>query len=159
MIALMVLFGTVYLASAEFIKILPPRSDVLLFQRGHIPATVRSEAEDEENSAVSHVIADKVKVGKQTTIPDSLHTNDGAHFVWSGLTYKIKEGKKEKTILSDIDGWVKPGTLTALMVCIHASNQLEFCSQSPPSGRFRCRKDLSSQCASRENNRRSRHWR
>ncbi|KAH3672518.1 hypothetical protein WICPIJ_010037, partial [Wickerhamomyces pijperi] len=36
-------------------------------------------------------------------------------FHWRDVTYDIKVGKKPKRILDHIDGWVKPGTLTALM--------------------------------------------
>lgn len=39
-------------------------------------------------------------------------------FHWSSLSYEVKVRDGPKRILSNIDGWVKPGTLTALMVRI-----------------------------------------
>lgn len=115
--ALLVAFTFTYLMATEYITMLPPRSDILLFQRGHLPSI--SHVEDEENGTVSRGSEEKLKVEDNKTTNNVLGTNDGAHLLWTGLTYGIKEGKKEKVILNGIDGWVKPGTLTALMVCIH----------------------------------------
>ncbi|KAI0842315.1 BcatrD protein [Hypoxylon sp. FL0890] len=111
-LALWSLFSCVYLFGTEFITMLPPRSDVLLFQRGHMPST---NVADEEKGTVSLTSPEKQKVHDEKTNYDALNTGDGAHLLWSGLTYKIKIGKKYKLILNNIDGWVKPGTLTALM--------------------------------------------
>ncbi|GMM59215.1 hypothetical protein DAKH74_058320 [Maudiozyma humilis] len=36
-------------------------------------------------------------------------------FHWRNLTYEIETKKETKRILDNVDGWVKPGTLTALM--------------------------------------------
>lgn len=45
-IALMVFFACLYVLAAEYVKMLPPRSDVLLFQRGEVP--IKSRTDDEE---------------------------------------------------------------------------------------------------------------
>lgn len=39
----------------------------------------------------------------------------GQIFFWDSLTYQIKIKSEERVILDHVDGWVKPGTLTALM--------------------------------------------
>ncbi len=39
-----------------------------------------------------------------------------AVFHWDGVNYDIKIKKEARKLLNDVDGWVKPGTLTALMV-------------------------------------------
>ena len=36
---------------------------------------------------------------------------------WEGLTYETKNGPKTKQLLNQVDGWLRGGTLTALMVC------------------------------------------
>ena len=46
----------------------------------------------------------KRQIQKQTAI-----------FSWRDVTYDIKIKKEERRILDHVDGWVKPGTLTALM--------------------------------------------
>ncbi|KAI1120567.1 BcatrD protein [Nemania abortiva] len=113
LIALFSLFASVYLLASEFITMLPPRSDVLLFQRGHMPHL--QDSKDEEKGHNSPTNVEKLNVGEKTIKHDMLGTSDSTHLMWSGLTYKIKENKNEKVILNNIDGWVKPGTLTALM--------------------------------------------
>jgi hypothetical protein len=37
---------------------------------------------------------------------------------WEGVTYNVKNGDKTKRLLDHVDGWLRGGTLTALMVCI-----------------------------------------
>jgi hypothetical protein len=117
LIALIALFSTIYLLSSEFVTMLPPRSDILLFQRKHVPAATH-QRDDEETAFVTHGNADKLEDKNDGTSTGILEVTKGAHFVWSGLTYDIKVGKRNKRILNDIHGWVKPGTLTALMVRI-----------------------------------------
>ncbi|CAN3372721.1 hypothetical protein DIURU_004790 [Diutina rugosa] len=39
----------------------------------------------------------------------------GQIFFWDSLTYQIKIKSEQRVILDHVDGWVKPGTLTALM--------------------------------------------
>lgn len=39
-----------------------------------------------------------------------------AIFHWSGVNFDIKIKGEPRRLLDDVDGWVKPGTLTALMV-------------------------------------------
>jgi hypothetical protein len=37
---------------------------------------------------------------------------------WEGVTYDLKNGGKMKRLLDLVDGWLRGGTLTALMVCV-----------------------------------------
>lgn len=46
--------------------------------------------------------------------PPSL-TKQTAIFHWSSVNYDIKIKKEPRRLLDQVDGWVKPGTLTALM--------------------------------------------
>lgn len=36
---------------------------------------------------------------------------------WEGVTYHVKIAGKTKRLLDQVDGWLRGGTLTALMVC------------------------------------------
>ena len=92
---------------------LPPRSDVLLFQRDHLPSR---RVQDEESANRNRDSGERVKLERRKSMDVSFDTGHGAHLLWSDITYSIKEKKKDKVILNGIDGWVKPGTLTALMV-------------------------------------------
>lgn len=111
-IALGVFFAWTYVTATEYITMLPPRSDILLFQRGHLPSA--PHIKDEEMGTFHRSSAENLVESKKTT-DDMLGINNGAHLLWTDLSYSVKEGKDDKVILNNIDGWVKPGTLTALM--------------------------------------------
>ncbi len=40
-----------------------------------------------------------------------------AAFLWNNLSYDIKLKKGSQQLLDDLEGWIMPGSLTALMVC------------------------------------------
>ncbi|KAI1390594.1 ABC transporter [Hypoxylon trugodes] len=111
--AIFAVCSTVYLLASEFITMVPPRSDVLLFQQGHVPSNL--PLEDEETGPILRKSTEKMKNEDRQSNYDVLGTSNGAHLFWRGLTYRVKMGKEYKVILNNIDGWVKPGTLTALM--------------------------------------------
>jgi len=114
MIALMIFGCAAYLVATEFISAKKSKGEVLLFRRGREPG--RQSNRDEEASAddrfnTETLVRDKTmaetaaSIQKQTSI-----------FFWDGVTYDIKVKKKSLRLLDSIDGWVMPGTLTALMV-------------------------------------------
>jgi hypothetical protein len=64
---------------------------------------------DVESAKVSpiegHAIGEQSPSNAQTSI-----------FHWEDLSYDIEIRTEKRRILDNVDGWVKPGTLTALMV-------------------------------------------
>ncbi|KAJ2986020.1 hypothetical protein NUW58_g5230 [Xylaria curta] len=114
LVALFSLFAFTYLLASEFITMLPPRSDVLLFQKDRVP--LPQDRRDEESGPNSLTGPAKLEADSEKPDDNVLEASGGAHLMWSGLTYKVKEKNKDKVILNNIDGWVQPGTLTALMV-------------------------------------------
>lgn len=50
-----------------------------------------------------------------------------AIFHWEDVCYDIKIKKQPRRILDHVDGWVKPGTLTALMVSTRPQAFEAFC--------------------------------
>jgi ATP-binding cassette, subfamily G (WHITE), member 2, PDR len=146
--ALLILFASIYILSAEFVRMLPPRSDILVFQKRHLFAP---RSEDEETGQSSASSEEKIPTRDSRRDSDLLGVSDGAHLVWTGLTYDINLGKKKtKRILDNIEGWVKPRTLTALMVRL-----LPWVSCSwhllTTSGRLWSGKNHSAQCSGRAN--------
>ncbi|KAF5011625.1 hypothetical protein FDECE_2288 [Fusarium decemcellulare] len=106
-----------YLITAEFISAKKSRGEVLVYRRGYKPVTAEL-AEKVQNDAEA---ASK----NLPPIPASV-THDGAKerggiqqqtsvFQWHDVCYDIKIKKETRRILDHVDGWVKPGTLTALM--------------------------------------------
>ncbi|KFY44851.1 hypothetical protein V495_03240 [Pseudogymnoascus sp. VKM F-4514 (FW-929)] len=115
--ALTVFGCAVHLLATEWISAKKSKGEVLLFPRGKVPA-LGSAADDEEGSQ-----DDRINTNTLDTVdthaaageaPPSIQRQT-AVFHWQGVNYDIKIKKEPRRLLDDVDGWVKPGTLTALM--------------------------------------------
>uniref|UniRef100_A0A8H7K3G5 ABC transporter domain-containing protein n=1 Tax=Bionectria ochroleuca TaxID=29856 RepID=A0A8H7K3G5_BIOOC len=111
------ILGCVYLACAELICEKKSKGEVLVYPRGKKPASVRvgnwgyADLEAFEQNRVgsagvkrTHNFNQGSRLQQQTSI-----------FHWQNVCYDIKIKKDTRRILDHVDGWVKPGTLTALM--------------------------------------------
>lgn len=112
--AFMVFLMVVYLGATELISGKKSKGEILVFRRGHTPASLTEKSHDEETAdsgangtaltkTESYIDASDI-IQKQTAI-----------FSWKDVCYDIKIKSEERRILDHVDGWVKPGTLTALM--------------------------------------------
>ncbi|KAK9235227.1 ABC-2 type transporter-domain-containing protein [Lipomyces kononenkoae] len=108
--AFVVFFCGVYLVATEYISAAKSKGEVLVFKRGQLPppATV---VDDEENALPrdkemieSESSSREINLRKQTDI-----------FFWKDVCYDIKIKGEPRRLLNVVDGFVKPGTLTALM--------------------------------------------
>ncbi|KAL5347903.1 Multidrug resistance protein [Pseudogymnoascus australis] len=114
MAAFLVLFLITYVWSAETVRAKKSQGEVLLFQRGKFEQDIskqqRTDTERGESSIPMKVITD------QSSPREKLHLQkQTATFHWSDITYDIKVKGGSRSLLNMVDGWVKPGTLTALM--------------------------------------------
>lgn len=99
-----------YLTATEYITAAKSKGEVLVFRQGHLPPKAAKSQDDEEGQgAVEDVMHDideaAAKIQKQTAI-----------FHWEDVCYDIKIKGEPRRLLDQVDGWVEPGTLTALMV-------------------------------------------
>ena len=110
LIAFLIFFNGLYLVATEYINGDTSKGETLVFRPGHAPKYAQI-SNDVENSKPIHnkpeigEDGDAIKLPRQTDI-----------LSWRSLNYDIpvkKEGTRR--ILNDVSGWVKPGTLTALM--------------------------------------------
>lgn len=107
-----VVFGcATYLVATEFISAKRSKGEVLLFRRGQVPSL--SAPADEEAKPTDRVTSQDLT--RQITVPATIQKQT-AVFHWDGVNYDIKIKGEPRKLLDDVDGWVKPGTLTALMV-------------------------------------------
>ena len=107
-----VVFGcATYLVATEFISAKRSKGEVLLFRRGQVPSL--SAPADEEAKSADRVTSQDLT--RQITVPATIQKQT-AVFHWDGVDYDIKIKGEPRKLLDDVDGWVKPGTLTALMV-------------------------------------------
>ncbi|KAL8673294.1 MAG: hypothetical protein Q9168_002292 [Polycauliona sp. 1 TL-2023] len=113
MIALMVFGCSVYLLATEYISAQKSKGEVLLFRRGGVRDSL--DKEDEEAKAVGRFNG-RPRHSEKTlsSTPDGIQKQT-AVFHWDAVSYDIKIKGKPRRILDHVDGWVAPGTLTALM--------------------------------------------
>ena len=110
LIAFMILFLSLHLIATEYVASERSKGEVLVFTRAAIKKmkTGSKDIEDGGGSQPGQARGSSkttAKVEKQTSI---LH--------WRNVCYDIKIKGEPRRILDHVDGWVKPGTLTALMV-------------------------------------------
>ncbi|KAL7962226.1 ABC-2 type transporter domain-containing protein [Trichoderma compactum] len=103
----------VYVVCAEFVSEKKSKGEVLMYQRGHkLAAAAHAEKKPHDPEAAMANIGpilttERTKEGvlqRQTSV-----------FQWHDVCYEVKIKNETRRILDHVDGWVKPGTLTALM--------------------------------------------
>jgi ATP-binding cassette subfamily G (WHITE) protein 2 (PDR) len=113
------IFGTVcYLYAAETITAAKSKGEVLLFRRGQVPAFEKRddvEAMSEDRATTQVLASDGGELKRHETEVPATIQKQTAVFHWDGVCYDIKIKKENRRLLNEVDGWVKPGTLTALM--------------------------------------------
>ena len=107
----MAFFMFTYLAGTEYISEQKSKGEVLVFRRGQQPKIAVGEETDLEKSPqpaatakTDEVVPQAAAIQRQTAI-----------FQWQDVCYDIKIKGEPRRILDNVDGWVKPGTCTALM--------------------------------------------
>jgi len=109
--AFMIGLCTFYIAATEFISAKKSKGEVLVFRKGYTPASLKEKVRDEETANDGAALAKKESYTSATDIIQK----QTAIFSWRDVCYDIKIKKEDRRILDHVDGWVKPGTLTALM--------------------------------------------
>lgn len=114
-IAFMIFLMCTYLAATEFISAKKSKGEVLLFQKGHIPRALKEKKNDEETADAGRNDSNALEKQQSYTEATDIILKQTAIFSWKDVCYDIKIKSEERRILDHVDGWVKPGTLTALM--------------------------------------------
>lgn len=110
LIGFFLFFLAVYLISVEYIQAAKSKGEVLVFRRGTAPAAASDvEAVSEKSAGVAGA------EGKGQDEAAAAIQRQTAIFHWSDVCYDIKIKDEDRRLLNNVDGWVKPGTLTALM--------------------------------------------
>ncbi|KAL4802779.1 ABC-2 type transporter-domain-containing protein [Aspergillus unguis] len=111
LVAFMVFFTCLYLVATELRTGTVSQAEALLFRPGHGPRHLRNG--DVESPAEGSVVATggpEKETGKVIHLPKQTDV-----LSWKGLDYNIPVHEGTRKLLDDVNGWVKPGTLTALM--------------------------------------------
>ncbi|KAI0477156.1 ABC-2 type transporter-domain-containing protein [Xylariaceae sp. FL0804] len=115
MFAFVIFFLITYMVSAEYVSAKKSKGEVLVFRRGYKPAQFKESKGDAESGSprIGPIVtnASNARAGKDGgMLQDTKST-----FHWEDVCYDIKIKSEPRRILDMVDGWVKPGTLTALM--------------------------------------------
>ncbi|KAM0756076.1 hypothetical protein T439DRAFT_341482 [Meredithblackwellia eburnea MCA 4105] len=114
LIAFWIFFTGVYLLATEYISAAKSKGEVLVFRQGRVPEELQGGLDDEEKAGSAHPVTTS---GERESDPNekiAIHRQT-ATFHWQDMCYDIKIKGQDRRILDHVDGWVKPGTLTALM--------------------------------------------
>lgn len=117
MFAFMIFFYVVYLTATEINSDSTSTAEFLVFRRGHVPAHLQATAGRDEEDPLSQTSTEKgaqQSEDKQKDRLDAIPAQKGI-FTWRNVTLDIKIKGEPRRLLDGISGWVKPGTLTALM--------------------------------------------
>ncbi|CCH45147.1 Multidrug resistance protein [Wickerhamomyces ciferrii] len=113
-LAFALFFLAIYLVFSEYNESAMQKGEVLLFQRSTLRKLKKEKAASQnelESGNEKGVVPNGEDVDKDV---DVIHAGTQT-FHWRDVHYTVKIKKEDREILSGVDGWVKPGTLTALM--------------------------------------------
>ncbi|KAJ9247238.1 hypothetical protein DTO207G8_8210 [Paecilomyces variotii] len=109
--AFMFILMLVYLAATEIVTEKKSKGEILVFRRGHEALKKDKSKKDVEGGSDRSIAVEK-KIRSDSL---AIIERQTAIVQWKDVCYDIKIGKENRRILDRVDGWVKPGTLTALM--------------------------------------------
>ncbi|KAK8052265.1 hypothetical protein PG993_003650 [Apiospora rasikravindrae] len=113
----------VHLVATEYISEKKSKGEVLVFRRGHSATRRAFTGKQDSEASLSGPVPVVEKSPKPTPQNDGSSSDGTAGviqastsvFQWKDVCYDIKIKGEPRRILDHVDGWVKPGTLTALM--------------------------------------------
>lgn len=115
LVGFLVGFMAIYFAAVELNSSVTSTAEALVFQRSHIPPHLdpKRAAKDEEKAAGEGSGA-AVEEGRQEPKKGAIEAQKDM-FTWKDVVYDIEVKDGTRRLLDHVSGWVKPGTLTALM--------------------------------------------
>ncbi|GAW17660.1 hypothetical protein ANO14919_071200 [Xylariales sp. No.14919] len=114
-IAFMLFSLFTYMVAAELVSEKKSKGEVLVFRRGHKPAQFKERKGDVEEGEGPRVGPTVTNVSRAQNKEAGFLEQQKSVFHWDDVCYDIKIKGEPRRILDHVDGWVKPGTLTALM--------------------------------------------
>ncbi|KAI1770956.1 ABC-2 type transporter-domain-containing protein [Hypoxylon cercidicola] len=120
LVAMIVIICILHLLAAEFIPAERSKGDILRFRQTRSIRKTSHDSEAHDQVRFARDVGEQDSDNRQEkdlprSSPQTIYQHSSV-FHWRNLCYDVKtnDGKK-KRILDGVNGWVKPGTLTALM--------------------------------------------
>ena len=110
----LVFYLVTYIIAAELVSAKKSKGEVLVFRRGYKPAALNEKKSDDPEALMANVGPITTKDADQSSGNANIQESTSI-FHWKDVCYDIKIKGEPRRILNNVDGWVKPGTLTALM--------------------------------------------
>ncbi|KAJ5111144.1 hypothetical protein N7532_001679 [Penicillium argentinense] len=115
--AFLVGFMIIYFVACELNSSTTSTAEALVFRRGHEPPNMRRGHEKSDNDVEN---TSEAPVRQSTTDGDDGKGMSAIQpqtdiFTWRDVSYDIEIKGEPRRLLDHVSGWVKPGTLTALM--------------------------------------------
>ncbi|KAF5236734.1 hypothetical protein FANTH_11141 [Fusarium anthophilum] len=111
LIAFIIFFTFTYLFSAEYFASEASKGEILVFRKAKKPR--RKWTSDEE--AVNSELQTPRATSDDTVDTSTEKLPNSSTFCWRNVCYDVQVKGETRRILSDVNGWVQPGKLTALM--------------------------------------------
>lgn len=108
--AFLVGFMCIYFVACELNSSTTSTAEVLVFRRGHVPAALQNSGKKDEETIQAQTADTSGKEEAKNIIPPQKDI-----FTWRDVVYDIEIKGEPRRLLDNVSGWVKPGTLTALM--------------------------------------------
>lgn len=114
--AMMCFLCGLYLLATEYILAQRSKGEVLIFRRGQ-QLKIATTNDEEAQATCRAKDIQSFSVQQRFSSSESLKDNEtcAATFLWEDLCYDVKIEGGHRRLLDDVEGWVEPGTLTALM--------------------------------------------
>ncbi|KAF9890970.1 hypothetical protein FE257_005227 [Aspergillus nanangensis] len=114
LIAFLVGFLAIYFLATELNSSTSSTAEVLVFRRGHEPKALKNGGADDEESSSTDAPVPAAREEKDQLELAPLPPQRNL-FTWRDVVYDIEIKGEPRRLLDHVSGWVKPGTLTALM--------------------------------------------
>ncbi|KIM93493.1 hypothetical protein OIDMADRAFT_137891 [Oidiodendron maius Zn] len=112
LIGFLIFFMAIYFMATELNSSTASTAEVLVFLRNRVPAYMQKGSRDQEEARRSG--PSTVKVASEETEAGAMEPQTDI-FTWRDVVYDIEIKGEPRRLLDNVSGWVKPGTLTALM--------------------------------------------
>ncbi|KAJ4360097.1 uncharacterized protein N0V89_000656 [Didymosphaeria variabile] len=106
-------FMFIYFAAVELNSATSSSAEVLVFQRGHVPAYMQNGGKDSQTDVEKGTSGNVNATAPESDVNAVEPQKD--IFTWRDVTYDIQIKGGERRLLDHVSGYVRPGTLTALM--------------------------------------------
>lgn len=113
-VAFTVILFAAHLVMSEVVASERSKGEVLVYRRSKMRSRNKRHAGDEESGTPSAHKGEKINSTSDSDNNDNVEKQVSI-FHWQNVNYEVQIKNETRTILDSVDGWIKPGTLTALM--------------------------------------------